>query len=118
MNIRILMGAVALFSATSLPALPRGDEPVAVPRTIRQGIDFVYVDPQMNSVARRQQRPQNWLQRLRNSDPAGVRSGRAAPNPLFVQMAQGLKQYQASWGQIPQHDIPTGPVLKSGSSGA
>ena len=42
---------------------PRGDEPVAVPRTIKQGIDFVYVDPQMSTVARRKQKPQNWLQR-------------------------------------------------------
>ncbi len=117
MNIRILLGAVALFSSTSLPALPRGDEPVAVPRTIRQGIDFVYVDPQMNSVASRRQRPQNWLQRMRSFDPASVRSGQGAPNPLFAGLAQGLRQYRASWGQIPQNDIPAGGVLKNGSSG-
>ena len=117
MKIRIFLGAVALSSATSLPALPRGDEPVAVPRTIRQGIDFVYVDPQMNSVAKRRQRPQNWLQRIRMFDPAASRGGQGAPNPLFVGLAQGLKQYQASWGQIPQHDVPAGAALKSGSSG-
>lgn len=63
MNIRIPLGAVALLSSTQIPAQPRGDAPVAVPRTIRQGIVLVHVDPRMNSVARRRQRPQNWLQR-------------------------------------------------------
>ena len=65
---------------------PRGDEPVAVPRTIKQGIDFVYVDPQMSSVARRRQRPQNWLQRIFNPN-ASRRSG--APNPMFDESGAG-----------------------------
>ena len=118
MNFRIVLGAVALFSAVPVAALPRGDEPVAVPRTIRQGIDFVYVDPQMNSVASRRQRPQNWLQRMRGFDPAAARGGRGAPNSLFMGLAQGLRQYQASWSQLPQHIIPVGSVLTTGSSGA
>ena len=118
MNFRIVLGVVALFSAMPVAALPRGDEPVAVPRTIRQGIDFVYVDPQMNSVASRRQRPQNWLQRMRGFDPAAARGGRVAPNSLFMGLAQGLRQYQASWSQLPQHIIPVGSVLKTGSSGA
>ena len=117
MNFRIVLGAVALFSAAPIAALPRGDEPVAVPRTIRQGIDFVYVDPQMNSVASRRQRPQNWLQRMRGFDPAAARGGRGGPNSLFVGLAQGLRQYEASWGELPQHMLPAGPVLKSGSTG-
>ena len=58
-------GVAALLATTPLLAAePRGDEPLAVPRAIKQGIDFVYVDPQMSTVARRKQRPQNWLQRM------------------------------------------------------
>ena len=96
------------------PLSPKGDEPVAVPRTIKQGIDFVYVDPRMSSVARRKQRPQNWLQRLFNPN-ASRRSG--APNPMFAELARGLQQYQATWGRLPQGKIPAGASLKRGSSG-
>jgi murein L,D-transpeptidase YcbB/YkuD len=105
-----------MVAATPLTAAqgPKGDEPVAVPRTIKQGIDFVYVDPQMSSVARRKQKPQNWLQRLFN--PSAARS-RGAPNPMFDQLARGLQQYQASWGRLPQTKIPAGATLKRGSSG-
>jgi murein L,D-transpeptidase YcbB/YkuD len=114
-KLSILFGAAAMLAATPLPAAqgPRGDEPVAVPRTIKQGIDFVYVDPQMSSVARRKQRPQNWLQRLFN--PSASRRG--APNPMFDGLARGLQQYQATWGRLPQTKIPAGAALKRGSTG-
>jgi murein L,D-transpeptidase YcbB/YkuD len=109
----LILGAAAMLATTPLAAQPRGDEPVAVPRTIKQGIDFVYVDPQMSTVARRKQRPQNWLARLFN--PGGERRG--APNPMFDQLARGLQQYQASWGRLPQTKIPAGAALKRGSTG-
>src|SRR4030095_13025357 len=111
----LILGTAAML-ATSPVALaqgPRGDEPVAVPRTIKQGIDFVYVDPQMSSVAPRKQKPQNWLQRLFN--PSASRRG--APNPLFDQLGRGLQQYQASWGRLPQTKIPPGASLQRGSTG-
>ncbi len=62
----LFLGAFAIVATTPVSAQPRGDEPIAVPRTIKQGIDFVYVDPQMSTVARKKQRPQNWLQRIFN----------------------------------------------------
>ena len=111
------LASVALVMAAPVAAIPKGDEPVAVPRTIRQGIDFVYVDPQMSSVAKRRQRPQNWLQRLLSFDPGASRRGRNAPNPMFVDLARGLQQYQASWGRLPDVRIPAGPVLKRGATG-
>ena len=110
----LILGAAAMLAVTPLSAQPRGDEPVAVPRTIKQGIDFVYVDPQMSTVARRRQKPQNWLQRLFN--PSAART-RGAPNPMFDQLARGLQQYQASWGRLPQTKIPAGAALKRGSTG-
>ena len=102
--------------ATPAAAIPRGDEPVAVPRTIKQGIDFVYVDPQMSTVAKRRQRPQNWLQRILNFD-FGSASRRNAPHPLFIGLARGLQQYQMTWGRLPQVSIPAGSTLKPGSKG-
>jgi len=113
-KLHLILGAAALLTATPLAAVPRGDEPVAVPRTIKQGIDFVYVDPQMSSVARRHQRPQNWLQRIFSFDSS---SRKSASNPMFVELAQGLQQYQATWGRLPQTRIPAGPTLKRGSTG-
>ena len=112
-KLHLILGAAALVAATPASAIPKGDEPVAVPRTIKQGIDFVYVDPQMSSVARRRQRPQNWLARVFSS------SGRqrTTSNPLFVDLARGLELYQASWGRLPQVKIPAGAALKRGSTG-
>jgi murein L,D-transpeptidase YcbB/YkuD len=115
-KLSIVLGGFSMLASTPVMALPRGDEPIAVPRTIRQGIDFVYVDPQMSTVAKRRQRPQNWLQRMVSFDPRGG-SRRNAPNPMFVQLAQGLQQYQSSWGRLPQVNIPAGAALKRGATG-
>jgi murein L,D-transpeptidase YcbB/YkuD len=110
----LALGAATMLVATPVAAVPRGDEPIAVPRTIKQGIDFVYVDPQMSTVARKKQRPQNWLARLFN--PASS-SRRNQPNPMFLDLARGLQAYQASWGRLPQVKIPVGAALKRGSTG-
>ena len=116
MTFHLILGAAALLATASVSAVPKGDEPIAVPRTIKQGIDFVYVDPQMSSVAKRRQRPQNWLQRVLSFD-SGASSRKNAPNPLFVQLGRGLQQYQASWGRLPQVKIPAGAALRRGSTG-
>jgi murein L,D-transpeptidase YcbB/YkuD len=119
-TIPILLGALALVATSPLPAAaaapPRGDEPIAVPRSIKQGVDFVYVDPTLANIAHRHQRAQNWLLRVVSFDWAfGGR--RQQPNLLFVQLAQGLQQYQATWGRLPQVKVPGGATLKPGSSG-
>ena len=114
----LIFGAFAMLATTpaaSAQREPRGDEPVAVPRTIKQGIDFVYVDPRMTQIQRRQ-RPQNWLSRIFSFDFSGGKRA-AAPNTLFVQLGHGLQQYQARWGRLPQTKIPAGPALKRGSTG-
>jgi murein L,D-transpeptidase YcbB/YkuD len=114
-TLALILGALALLATSPALAAPKGDEPVAVPRTIKQGIDFVYVDPQMSTVAKRRQRPQNWLARLFDSG-AGNR-GRTAPNLLFLELGRGLQQYQSSWGSLPQVKIPAGAALKRGAKG-
>lgn len=118
-NIRIILGAAALVTLAapaSAEGFPRGDEPVAVPRNIRQGIDFVYVDPQLSNVAKRHQRPVNWLLRTIGLDWA-FSGRRDEPNPIFIALAEGLQHYQATWGSLPQVKVPSGPVLKRGSTG-
>ncbi len=115
-RITLALSGLALVAAAPIAAKPRGDEPIAVPRTIKQGIDFVYVDPDLSNVARRHQRPQNWLQRIFKLD-FGSRGQRNAPNVLFVELGRGLQQYQASWGRLPQTNVPAGAALKRGSTG-
>jgi murein L,D-transpeptidase YcbB/YkuD len=115
----MLFGAIALVATSPLPAQFRGDEPVAVPRAVRQGIDFVYVDPQMSTVARKRQRPQNWLARMFKGNGGGDNNAgrQGSPNPMFLDLARGLQQYQANWGALPQTKIPAGAALKRGASG-
>ena len=113
LKLRTILGAAALVAAAPLlSAVPKGDEPIAVPTSIRQGIDFVYVDPQMSSVAQRHQKPRNWLSRMFRGAPEATRS---APNPLFAQLSDGLQAYRQRWGALPQTRIPAGPALKAGS---
>jgi murein L,D-transpeptidase YcbB/YkuD len=107
----IAAAAALLTAAPLLSAEPRGDEPVAVPSRIKQGIDFVYVDPGLSTVARRHQKPRNWLARLFKGD------NRNSPNPFFQRLSDGLEQYRATWGRLPQVKIPAGPALKPGSTG-
>ena len=111
-SFRQIVAAVALVAAVPvLSAEPKGDEPVAVPSNIKQGIDFVYVDPDLSAIAHRHQKPRNWLARLFKSDK------RSSPNPMFTRLADGLEQYRATWGSLPQVKIPAGPALKLGSTG-
>jgi len=107
----ILAAAAIMVAAPVLSAEPKGDEPVAVPKNIKQGIDFVYVDPAMSSIAKRHQKPRNWLARIFKGD------NRSAPNTLFQQLSDGLEQYRATWGRLPQTKIAGGSVLKSGATG-
>ena len=115
---RLIVSALALLAAAPVGAAPLGDEPIPVPRTIKQGVDFVYVDPALNNVARRHQRPENWLLRVISFDWAmgGRRTG--LPNPLFITLGQALQQYQNSYARLPQVKIPAGAALKPGSTGS
>ncbi|HKT14831.1 MAG TPA: peptidoglycan-binding protein, partial [Allosphingosinicella sp.] len=109
---QFILGLLAmLLGAPAQAAAPRGDEPIPIPRTVRQGIDFIYVDPDLSSVARRHQRPTNWLLRA-----VGLQQ-RQGPNRLFSDLSEELEKYRADWGKLPQVKIPTGPVLKPGSTG-
>jgi murein L,D-transpeptidase YcbB/YkuD len=114
MKIPFLLGLLVMALASPLQAAgPRGDEPIPIPRTVRQGIDFIYVDPDLASVARKNQRPTNWL--LRTLGIQGER--RHGPNLLFSALSDELEKYQANWGALPQVKIPGGSTLKPGSTG-
>ena len=107
------LGAAAMVATTPLAAQPRGDEPVAVPRSIKQGIDFTYVDPQMSTVARRASDRRTGFS---ESSIFPVARGRR-PTCSSPSSTRGMQQYQMTYGRMPQVKVPAGPVLKSGSTG-
>ena len=51
------------------------------------------------------------------SKRARSRERRAAVNPLYLELRDGLAAYQARWGGLPQIEVPEGPTLRLGSSG-
>ena len=101
----LIVGAAALFSATPLLA-QRGDEPVAVPSKIKQGIDFVYVDPDMSNIAQRHQKPRNWLARLFNG---GDEAAATRPTSLFAAAGRRACSNTADLGQPAADQDSRGP---------
>ena len=113
----IIAAAVAAASlsvaANAAPPLP--DEPVALPPAVEQGVDMVYVDPEIGGNIR-------W----RNTKLDDVTFARyaGAPldliqaiNPLYADLRRGLVAYQRTWGILPQFTMPAGPALTIGSEG-
>ncbi len=90
-------------------------EPVALPPAVEQGVDMVYIDPEIAGDIR-------W----RNTKLDEVTFARyaGAPldliqaiNPLYTDLRRALVGYQKQWGSLPQFRIPSGPDLRIGSQG-
>jgi len=84
------LGAVALLAA------------LAMPSAVRAGaldVGIVYADP---ALAR----------------PASGGGGANAANALHDGLRDGLRQYRERWGNLPQLEVPAGPVLRPGADGA
>lgn len=111
---------VTVFAAASLSvaasATPRQpEEPVALPPAVEQGVDMVYIDPEIAGNIR-------W----RNTKLDDVTFARyaGAPldliqaiNPLYADLRRVLVDYQKKWGALPQFTMPAGPDLTIGSEG-
>ncbi len=89
-------------------------EPVELPASIDQGIDLIYIDPEIApEVARR-----SGL-----FDSMDFQEWTGAPidlftsvNPAYTELRRGLMKYQQRWGALPQVQVPAGSVvLKAGS---
>ena len=56
------------------------------------------------------------------ADPALARPSAAAgidaANPLQAGLRDGLRRYRERWAGLPQHQLPAGPALRTGASGA
>jgi L,D-transpeptidase YcbB len=100
-------------AASATPQQP--EEPIALPPAVEQGVDMVYIDPEIAGNIR-------W----RNTKLDDVTFARyaGAPldliqaiNPLYAELRRGLVDYQKKWGALPQFTMPAGPALTIGSEG-
>jgi murein L,D-transpeptidase YcbB/YkuD len=112
----LLAIAAAICLSTAANAAPSSpDEPTALPPAVEQGVDMVYIDPEIAGNIR-------W----RNTKLDDVTFARyaGAPldliqaiNPLYADLRRGLVAYQRNWGVLPQFTMPAGPALTIGSDG-
>src|SRR5437868_14911697 len=107
----VFAAASLSMGASAAPPLP--DEPTALPPAVEQGVDMVYIDPEIAGNIR-------W----RNTKLDDVTFARyaGAPldliqaiNPLYAALRRGLVAYQRTWGVLPQFTVPPGPALTIGS---
>ena len=90
-------------------------EPIPIPPSIDQGVDMIYIDPEIAPSARQDQ---ELLHRLSFEEWTGAPLDLLMPvNPLYTELRRGLVRYKMRWGDLPQIKIPAGPVLKPGVTG-
>lgn len=92
-------------------------EPVDLPSSIEQGVDMIYVDPELKAST-----PARW-----NGDFADLGSGDewlGGPagifepvHPIYTELRRGLVRHRMRWGGLPELPIPAGEPLKPGSAG-
>jgi murein L,D-transpeptidase YcbB/YkuD len=108
-----IIAACLNVAANATP--PQPEEPTTLPPAVEQGVDMVYIDPEIGGNIR-------W----RNTKLDEVTFARyaGAPldliqaiNPLYTDLRRGLVAYQKSWGVLPQFMVPAGPILTIGSKG-
>ena len=109
----IVLAAASAASAQFAADLPI--EPVDVPPSVEQGVDMVYVDPEIAPV---------FQQREAQADQFAFDPWTGAPvdmfmpvHPLYTDLRRGLVNYRQRWGDLPFVEIPQGPPMKAGDQG-
>ena len=108
------------WSAASavVPKVPEADEqpiePIDIPASIDQGIDLIYIDPEISPEV---QRRSGLLDSLDFDEWAGAPIDLfTAVNPAYTELRRGLMKYNQRWGSLPNVQVPTGAVvLKAGA---
>jgi len=100
----------ALAAAVSVPALarPQPIEPIEIPPSIDQGVDLIYIDPEIKPEIEKRDA---LLQSFGFKDWTGAPIDLFVPvNNMYTQLRRGLMKYKERWGSLPQIQIPTGAV--------
>jgi len=90
-------------------------EPIDLPPAIEQGVDMIYIDEELVPRAVHDSGP------LADMDFAAWSGAPvdlfSSVNPIYTDLRRGLMKYQQRWGDLPQVPVPSGPALKSGTTG-
>lgn len=105
-----------LAALLAVPALAQETpiEPIELPPSIEQGVDLIYIDPQIKpEIDRRNE----LLQRFGLEEWAGAPIDLFVPvNDTYTELRRGLMKYRERWGSLPQVQVPAGTVvMKAGS---
>ena len=89
-------------------------EPIAVPPSIEQGVDLIYIDPEIEPEVKRRT---ELLTSLRMQEWSGAPIDMfTSVNPTYSELRRGLIKYRQRWGDLPQVQIPAGSsAMKAGS---
>ena len=88
-------------------------EPIDAPPSIEQGVDLIYIDPE---IAPEVKRRTGLLKSLNLQEWSGAPIDMfTAVNPTYTELRRGLMRYRQRWGDLPQLQIPAGSaVMKAG----
>ena len=104
----------ALVAVLSAPALAQNQpiEPIELPPSIEQGVDLIYIDPEIKpEIDRRNE----LLQSFGFEDWTGAPIDLFVPvNDTYTELRRGLVKYRKRWAALPQLQIPAGAVMKAG----
>ena len=100
----------AAAHAAALPAAPFPVEPVEIPPSIRQGVDLMYIDPEIAPALRKRDA---LLSEIGLEDRLGSPVDLLVPvHPLYTDLRRALMRYRSTWAKLPQLQIPPGAALK------
>ena len=115
MPLRFLLLALTVAAAPAFARDPQPIEPVEIPPSIEQGVDMIYVDPEIAPQVRERD---ELLKDLALKEGLGAPVDLFLPvNPLYTELRRGLMRYRMAWGGLPDVQIPDGPALKPGATG-
>ena len=113
---RILLALSALSLPVSAFAQRQQPvEPIDLPPSIEQGVDMIYIDPE---IAPRLRDQDVAMHQISFEEWAGAPLDLFLPvHPIYTDLRRGLVRYQQKWGGLPEFAIPAGPTLKPGATG-
>jgi murein L,D-transpeptidase YcbB/YkuD len=108
-----LLAAAAAFACTPAFGQSQPLEPIDLPPSIDQGVDLIYIDPEIKpEIDRRNE----LLKSFGFQDWTGAPIDLFVPvNDTYTALRRGLMKYKQRWGALPLMEIPTGPSMRLGS---
>ncbi|HUG45783.1 MAG TPA: L,D-transpeptidase family protein [Sphingomicrobium sp.] len=109
-----IFAAVAAWVSAPALAVDKPIEPIELPPSIEQGVDLIYIDPEIKPEIDRRNA---LLESFGFQDWTGAPIDLFVPvNDTYTKLRRGLAKYRERWGKLPQVDIPSGAILKAGST--